>query len=64
MSNAGWWATTILGAIGAVLTPIVASCPYGSEVCTILVGLSSAISLLLGVTHTGVSLTPQATPKP
>lgn len=62
MSNIGWWATTVLGAIGAVLAPIVASCPYGPQICTVLVGLSSAISLLLGVTHSGVNLTPPAKP--
>ncbi len=57
-SSIGWWITTVLGAVAAILVPIVSNCTFGPDICPILVAISSAISAYLGITHAVSGLVP------
>ena len=63
--NIGWYVTTALGVIAAIVIPIANNCPYGSEVCAVLTSVASGLALVLGITHPGHGITPPApAPKP
>jgi hypothetical protein len=70
MNNMGWYLTSALGVLAAIVIPIANNCPYGAEICSVLTSVASGLALVLGITHPGHGLTPPppdappAPPKP
>jgi len=56
-TSVGWWITTILGGIAAVLVPISTNCTFGPQICPVLAAIAGGLALLLGVTHPGIGTT-------